>query len=145
MGKESGEHSRNQCHLETSALELMKLFKVASGSGHLCQAHSTQATIKCKTNLFVARAGQAPFWRNILETTATWRCRGGQVPFWWGMPLGNILETTATGRTSSLELTETVQCGFLWCSTAPRTTIKRKTKLGDPFLGIDETIQGGFL
>ena len=46
--------------------------------------------------------------------------------FGWGMPLGTILEPTATWRTSSLELAETVQCGFLRWPTALRTTIKYK-------------------
>ena len=56
---------------------------------HLCQAHSAQGHYRMKNQL-------------LLETEVVKYVFGGEHP-----------ETTATWRCFSLELKETVQCGFL--------------------------------
>ena len=58
--------------------------------------------------------------------------RAGQAPFWWGKPLRNILETTATWRCFFLGLKGNCSMWLLVVATcvrptAPRTTVKRKT------------------
>ena len=108
VGKAPGEHSRNHCHLEMQRWPNTFQARKDPAEHHLetpawllvvrpprCQAPQHPGHYKMKNKPFFARAGQAHFWwgkplRNILETTATWRCRGGQIPFRWGKTLVNI-------------------------------------------------------
>ena len=90
VGKAAGEHSRIHCHLENFFLGIDRNCSMWL----LVVVHSTQDYYKLKCPA-------------LFKPEGVKYLSGGE------RPRGTYKKTNATWRSSSLELTETVQCGFL--------------------------------